>query len=74
MSTPTIEIEASEELRVALDTAIEMLAAAESHSLMPKYYTADKEALKALFVEVTRARCLAKRYDEQQIHLPLPRT
>jgi len=60
MNTPRIEIEASAELLADLRHAVRM-----SHNA---------QALRLLLAEVERAHCVAKRYDEQQISLPLPRT
>lgn len=65
MSTPTIEIEASEELHEALQLAVTLL----NHER--QYFAV--VALKPLLTDLVHARCLAKRHDEQQIHLPLPR-
>lgn len=65
MRTPTIEIEASEDLHESLQLAITLLAHERQHFAVTP--------LKALLIEVTHARCLAKRHNEQQISLPLPR-
>lgn len=66
MSTPTLEIEASEDLHEALQLAVTMLQLERQDFAV--------KALKPLLIDVARARCLSKRHNEQQINLPLPRT
>lgn len=66
MRSPTLEIEASKDLHEALQLAVTLLQHERQDFAV--------KALKPLLLDVTRARCLAKRQDEQQINLPLPKT
>lgn len=72
MSTPTIEIEASQEMQLALQTALLNLEDVQA-DLKSALLARDIRTLKAVLADVTRARCQALRYAEQQIRLPLPR-
>lgn len=64
MTTPTIEVIASNDLQTALEMAISLMAR--------ERYDSYNNELKSLLCDVVRARCIKRRYDEQQISLRLP--
>lgn len=65
MTTPTIEIIASETLETELRQVIATMEGS-------RFLNATLPELKSLLCDVVRARCIKRRFDEQQISLRLP--